>query len=387
MDDIAQAFIFVGKKIVAPATGILGIAIMLALLKSVYDHLGSDAGGFLKSKDRGKGFMKRANDLGARMDNDKKAKSLSGKRVFGGGRYRREARRDLANQSAEARAKSGAAQFGINDEKAAAHTRSIVQSNAAVSAINTANNTKFAEELANDPNLVREGMGAAADNENVQKALQAQQARAVAEAIKDVELSATAEIKPGDVDEMANRMAEAINKGDSVGAQAYQNMLMRSGGPGTEAYRNAMTNDVNEGSPEAAGALAEVKRNMLANHGNVKETAADLIKHASGDQTMGAVSGNGDTWKMSNEDLVKQKSHSIKAAVAAGGISSQQAREIQGDEQLYRKLDSKGREAIDEAAHKAQDDELRIAHEEAINEEARRSGGGGGDSGGASPYL
>lgn len=361
-----------------------GIKIVPLFLVVVVIYSFAQAGGKLTSWAtgiKGNGLRKKAQDFRDYRENVRKGEALSGTaRGLGFGKYQRQTRRELRNQAADASAKSGQAQFGITDPRAAAHTQSITQSNLQANAINAANASRATQALANNPNYIAAGMGTSATDDEVKKALASQQARALAEAIKDVELSATAEIEPGNVDEIAKRFAEAVKGGDSISAQAYQNMLMRSGGPGTNAYRNAFNtqldpNNIDEGSlsPEGARALSEVKRNMLTNHGGVKETAADLITHASGNRSMGQVSSDKKTWSMSNEDLVKQKNHSLEVAEAAGAISSTQAREIQADEQLYRKLDARGRKAIDDAARNVNQSELTVAHEEALREDARRN--------------
>lgn len=337
-------------------------------------------GGFI-SGIKGTGLKKKAQDRADYQKSLRQGNALAGKRTVGGGRYRRQYRRELRNQAADSALKSGQAQFGVTDDKAIGYVQSIAQSNAQAQAINNATNTQFAKNLATNPNAVASGMGPAKDKEEVEKALAAQQARAVAEAIKDVELSASAEIAPGDVDTMATRMAEAIRKGDSIGAQAYQNMLMRSGGPGTSAYRGAMSGikaeELDPSTPEgqsAANAMTAAKRNLLANHGGVKETAADLIRHASDQgpkdaegnitgppRTMAEITADPSTWKMSNDDLVKQKTHSLQQAESTGGITQEQAREIQKDNQLYRKLDKGGQQVIDRIVMGKE-----VAHEEAL---------------------
>lgn len=328
-------------------------------------------GGFITGI-KGSGLKQKAKDYADYNQNRRSANALSGQSTIGGGRFKRRTRRDLRNQAAEVAAKSGQAQFGVADDKAKEYTQAISQSNAQISAINAANNTRFATGVATGGVDVSQGMNtkAAADAE-VSKAIAAQQERAIAEAIKDVELSAS--FKPGDVASIANAMEAAIKSGDGIGARAYQNMLMKAGGPGTQAYRDTLSNLSPEENNSAA--MQDVKRNLLMNHGGVKETAADLIKHASDSgpkdadgnvtgppRTMSEVSSDPKTWDLSPEDLVKQKSHSLKKAVEANAIPAEKAREIQKDDQLYRRLDSEGRKQIDKAAGGSRD-ELSIPHD------------------------
>jgi len=178
----------------------------------------------------------------------------------------------------------------------------------------------------------------------------------MAEAIKDVEITTT--IAPGDTAEMGKKLEEAVKKGDSITARAMQNMLLRSGSSGTKQYRESMNSAGVKAAIAAPGtstqgaAVTDLKRNLLQNHAGVKESAADLVKHAASKEgtTMEAVSNDAITWKMSSDDLVKQKSHSIEAADKAGGISQAQAREIRDDKRLYSRLDKDGRTTIDARA-------------------------------------
>lgn len=277
-------------------------------------------------------------------------KALSGVgKMIGSGQFKRSYRRDLRNQAADSAAKSGQAQFGTTDKKAASYVAANTASQAQMNAINAANSSRFVGAVATSPGLVSSGMGKAADDKEVNKALGAQQERAIADAIRDVELTTT--FNPGDVKAMGDKLASAVSSGDSITARAMQNMLLKSGGAGTEQYRKTM--ETIPADQMGTETVNDMKRNLLTNHSGVKETAYDLMKHAASASgtTMSQVSNDASTWSgLSDEDLVKQKSHSLIRAKAVGGISQAQAQNIKDDPQLYRKLDEKGREVIDSLA-------------------------------------
>jgi hypothetical protein len=192
-------------------------------------------------------------------------------------------------------------------------------------------------------------MGDAQKDSEVKKALEAQQQKAVADAIREVELSA--HFDPGDLKAIGAEMASAVASGDSITARAMQNMLLKSGGAGSDQYRQTM-NGMST-ADMSSSTMEEMKHNFLHNHAGVKDSAYDLMKHATSGSgtTMASVSSNGAMWEaLSNEDLVNQKSHSLEQAKNAGGISKQKALDIQGDAQLYRKLDAAGKKIIDDAA-------------------------------------
>lgn len=329
-----------------------GLMMLLAftLTKKAIELMG--AIGDMVTRPRGQGLTKKAQDYRDYRENVRKGKGTGLKAM----QYRFQENKSLKRQAAEARAKSRSAQYGVGNK----HGQSLAQSNAQINAINAGNAARFAAGVAAGTTVIGAGMsGKAAGDKYVAEAMQAQQERAISEAIKDVELSA--KINPGDVNEMGKKLSEAIKNGDSIEARAYQNMLMKSGGPGTAEYRkvmNGVTQAQMDPSTVTGSTVSALKQNMLTNHGGIKETAADLIKHASDQpdpvtgqaRTMAQVSADPDTWKLSNEDLVKQKSHSIEQAVTAQAIKVKQAREIQDDEQLWRRLDQKGRDQMNKAA-------------------------------------
>lgn len=342
------------KDVLGNGTGILAMLGAFALIKKSVEGI-EGVGSFISSVGNAKAPVKRAQEEADFLKNKRTEAALTSPQrsrfvdiMSGRNGIRRRQRRGLRNQAAEAGAKSGEAQFGVTDADAAAHIQSIAQSNAQVSAINAANNSKFVSGVASGATSVAGGMGAAANDPEVIKAMAAQQAKAVADSIKDVELEAN--IPPDNLDEVARRMEAAIRGGNSIEARAYQNMLLNSGSKGVEKFRNTMGGIL---PGEMGGSTeADLKRNILQNHSKVKDSAADVGKYASSSAgtTIQEVSGKADTWNMSDEEMAGQKTHSLLQAEAANGISREQAKAIQSDKRLYGKLDPAGKRIIDRLA-------------------------------------
>jgi hypothetical protein len=368
--DITTEIVALLRKMGGAAAVPIGVIFIFVLLKSVLDFAGNPGKKIAGWK--GEGVRKRFQDTSDAIDQNREAAAIKGggiSRFLRPGARGRQ-RRALRGQDAQANLEAANASFGQTDKAANAYTQSISQNKAVSAAAAAANNTALVTSLANNPNLLNDKLSKDAQGDKgMQEALAVQQERAIAEAIKDVELKAS--FDPGDVKAIGDAMVKATKEGDSIGARAYQNMLMKAGGPGTDQYRKSMgeikAEDMAPGTGSAE-AVTAMKRNMLVNHGNIKETAADLIKHASSKEgtTMESVSGSGGTWSMSNEDLVKQKTHSLQQAVASGGVSFDQAKEIQSDTQLYRKLDKGGKALIDGVVSGT----VNIAHEEALVQNA-----------------
>jgi hypothetical protein len=278
---------------------------------------------------------KAAKGLGEELEQKRGAAALTGGNAIGaGGRHRRAFRRQMRRQANETKLKSAQAQFGVTDDKTAGYVATQTQAQAQINAINAANNTRFVGSVANNPNLVGAGMGDAANDPEVQRALAAQQQKAVAEAIKDAQLSAN--IEPGNLEEMGRRLATAVQSGDSITARAMQNMLLTSGSKGLSEYRKTMTKlGDNDPTSMDGEAVTRLRENLLQNHAGVKASAADLTAHAAAGGTMRDASNRSTTWDMSDNELVKQKPASIKFAVRSGAVSQKRATDIMGNSELF----------------------------------------------------
>jgi hypothetical protein len=176
--------------------------------------------------------------------------------------------------------------------------------------------------------------------ERIQAAAIAAQKSEVKKAIENAEISAN--IPRSDTEAMANRLAEAVAKNDSIGARAMQNMLMSAGSPGISAYRDVMTKRIDGNVDYSSGIGKDLRENMLQNHGGKKADAADLIKHAGDNtgRTLSQVTSDTGTWQMPDAELVRQKTSSIKQALKVGAISSTQATDIITNPELSQNLDA-----------------------------------------------
>lgn len=264
--------------------------------------------------------------------------------ITGKASIRNRRRRDLRYQDAEMGAKAGEAGFGVADPKAAALMQSIADSQRDISAANAASTAKGVRSLAQNPAGGGGSLGAAASDPDVRSALDAQQARAVAEEIKNAQLKAEVEFPPNQLDKVREAMEEAIRGGDSIKARAYQNVLLNSGSEGIKQFREGM------GKVSPTGEMEEnLKRNILTSHAGIKDTAADIGEYATSapGETLAQMGQRADTWTMADAKLVTQKGHSLEMAKNASAISKEQAQRIKDDAQLYGKLDEKGRGIID----------------------------------------
>jgi hypothetical protein len=335
-------------QIMGAAMAVLPLVVVPTLIKTTSGVLGR-FGAIVNNPNKGPfdAMRKGAEGFRGYRQNVRKGNALSGGKTFGAGQFKRGYRRELRNQAAEGQAKSGEAQFGVTDSKAAGYVASNTQSQAQINAINSANNARFVTSVANNPGLVSQSMGAASEDPEVNKALIAQQQKAVAEAIKDVELSA--DIAPGDIKAIGTELTSAIARGDSITARAMQNMLLTSGSAGLAQYRQTMTE--NEDSIDSnSGTGSALRENLLRNHGGVKGTANDLMQQAITGARMSDVSADKKTWEMSDEDLVHQKPASIELAIGSGAISKEQAMRIVANDQLAKHLDQTVRSKVEDIA-------------------------------------
>jgi hypothetical protein len=253
----------------------------------------------------------------------------------------------LRNQSAEAAVQSGQAQFNISDPKAAGYSQSIATSQHQAKFLGSASSGSYIGSLANNPSMLTQGLNPeVAGNEEVRKALNTQQERAIADAIKDVELSA--DIPPGapGITRMADMLTEAIEKGDSITARAMQNMLLQSGDKGINAYRGAVNGAVRDpNNPEGyENATTALRSNILRNHGNIKGSAADVMEHALQGGSLAAKGAAAGTWTgLNDSEVSSQKLSSLKMAQSAGGISAEQAGRILDSPETSKNLSPEAR--------------------------------------------
>lgn len=351
-----DGFVSFLKDVLGLALPILIVVPALELTKRVVDGI-EGAGSFVNRVGGAKVGQKWAKDQGNAITNRKTASAYNnipttrtGKVldfVTGKSSIRNRRRRDLRYQDAEAGAKAAEAGFGVADPKAAASMQSIADSQRDMAAANAASTAKNVRSLAQNPAAAGTSLGAAASDPDVASALNAQLARAVAEEIKNAQVKAEVEFPPNELDKVRDAMEKAIGRGDSVQARAYQNVLLNSGSEGIKQFREGMGNASPTGEMEM-----DLKRNILASHAGIKDTAADIGEYATSapGTTLEDAGRNPETWSMPDAKLVTQKGHSLKMASDIGAIPAEQARRIKDDAQLYGKLDEKGRAIIDTLA-------------------------------------
>ena len=249
----------------------------------------------------------------------------------------------------------------------------------------------YVAERAQNEEYAKRIAGPTGNVERIQAAAITAQKNAVTEAIKNAEVSAN--IKPGDLGAMAEALKEAIKGGNTVKAQAMQNMMLASGGKGVSNYRNAMQDMENELARQgerldySSGVGADLRENMLKNHGSVKKDAADLIAQAASGLDLNQVSNDRATWQMSDQDFVTQKDASIKIALDNSALGKEQATRIMSNKNLTKELSEENLARVESIAQGVvqgsggdtratpSPEQLDIAHEEALREERRRNPG------------
>jgi hypothetical protein len=210
------------------------------------------------------------------------------------------------------------------------------QSNAiAQNVANGANQTLTTSALASGPQAINAALGSAADNATIQKQIQVAVDEATSKSIKEAQISARAEIAPGNIPAMGKAFADAVNNNDSITARALQNMLLTSGSAGIDQYRKSMVTVENSLDP-ASDTGKELRKNLLDNHGGVKASANDLIKQAVSGDKMSVVSTSAGSWQMSDAELVHQKTESLTLALPH--IDQEQAQRIITNEELAQNL-------------------------------------------------
>jgi len=249
----------------------------------------------------------------------------------------------------------------------------------------------YVAERAQNEEYAKKIAGPTGNVERIQAAAITAQKNAVTEAIRNAEISAN--IKPGDLGAMAEALKEAIKGGNTVKAQAMQNMMLASGGKGVSNYRNAMQDMESELARQgerldySSGVGADLRENMLKNHGGVKKDAADLIAQAASGLDLNQVSNDRSTWQMSDQDFVTQKDASVKIALDNSALGQEQATRIMSNKNLTKELNEENLARVGAIAQGTvqgsggdtratpSPEQLDIAHEEALREDRRRNPG------------
>ncbi len=334
------------RKIMGAFVAIAPLAVTPLMVKSSTTVLGKFADQVSRRAPNGV-FGKTIGNRVERMQGNRKVRGLGG--GSGPEAYRkfraktssasRERRGELKKQAVKDKLGAATAGFDLEDKRAQKSVMSSAESNLAANAAKTAQNTLVTSALNKKDGTIdpKSQLGLAGNNPAVQSALAAQQTRAMAEAVKEVELSS--EIAPGAFDEMADKFEQATAAGDTVTAKAMQNMMLQGGDKGVDAYRKKVQGMEASGTIDHNSDIAKsLAANVVYNHSGLKGTAADIHRQATGGGSLSAASSNPDTWDMSDEDLVTQKTSSLEAAVKSGGVTNEQAQRILDDPRLSSKL-------------------------------------------------
>lgn len=354
----AVALLFGGAKLAAAiimsssdstlvqlAGAVAGVAPLWALptlitkFNSVTGRFGLPGAGFKLNR-----LKKGAEGIRDRRQNIARARRLEGKSMFSGvgerirgdgsSRFRRGAAGVISGATAVgsfgARAQLKSDLKNANAEKAVSEAKQAYVADKIAEQIEKTGSSRYAQSIA----------GPTGNVSKIQAAAIATQQAATLEAVKNAQTMMRAEIPPGELHKVGDVLAEAIRENDSIKAQAAQNILMTSGSKGLTQYRDTMTNlgNTDPGLMSNAASVA-MRKNMLENHSGVKASAADFIAQAATGSTMGDASNSAASWKMSDNELVKQKPASIELALKSGAISQERAGEIMSNSELYDNLE------------------------------------------------
>jgi hypothetical protein len=245
--------------------------------------------------------------------------------------------RELTRDSNKAKGDATWAGETISDAKLSQLTQAKLTSNAATGAANASHQAKFSSDLlASNGSAIVTALGAGGGNPEAAKAIAAAVTKATSEAVKEAELSAN--IAPGDLSAMASAFTSAVSRGDTITAQAMQNKMLTSGGPGIDMFRTATA------TAEAGGMSSEIKdslrTNVLQNHAGLKASANDLTTWASDPdaRSFSDVSDDKKTWEIADGDFARQHKTSQAKAMASGAVDKSQADRILNDKNLRQAL-------------------------------------------------
>lgn len=319
-------------QIMGALIGVLPLAITPVLLKASGGILGK-FGAMINNPNKGpfdrmrKGAEKyRENRQGIR-----KAAALTGsRRVFGARQFKRAQRKEYRDAARNAGLESAQAQFGITDPKSAQYVNLSQQHNANKNAINSALSSKYVNAVAAGTIQPGQAMSATArGDEDVAEALAAQQAKAIKEAIQDVEITST--IKPGDIAGMKKAFEDAVKVGDTVKARAYQNMLYNSGAHGHEAWQSS-TEALESKKEMSADMREKLQHNILSNHSGMKTVNNAAMRWAvDSNQTATLQDYKEDSAtysKLTNDELIASKAFVQEKAISLGVITKERASDM-----------------------------------------------------------
>lgn len=329
-------------NILVQISGAMIAIIPLALTPLIMKTAGgvlNRVGAFVNDKNRGPidGMRKRARSFREDRQNLRAGKALTGNgRVFGGGQFKRAARRNAYSQMAKSSSDLGAAAFSATDDVASARIDAVTTNQLGVSALNSAKSSAVTSSLANNGNGAIAGAMGGAAAAYAGNALSTQVAKAEKEAIKDVQTRAN--FDPGQIGQIGKAFSDAVKQGDSISARAYQEMLLSKGNPGIGEWSSAIqamegdaTSGINSGSMSQT-----LRNNVMDSNPGIKSSNAAASSWAT-DGKMGSLDSalkSQKTWEsLSNEEISSQKPAvyaDMFNALKNSSDGQRRAQEIQG---------------------------------------------------------
>lgn len=262
-------------------------------------------GGFINNPNKGPidSLRKRAGSYRDARQNTRRANALTSGRVFGGGQFRRETRRNYRNKAAEDAAKAGDAAFSMTDSTTAGYANSSTQSQLAVSAVNAArSNATVAGIMAGTVNP-GDALGNAAGIPEIAKALAEQQAKALSDSLSSSLKTLAQEVakeKAAGNDTDAFLVARARNKSlPQIEQDAAIHQLATTGRDkairdlqaDTSINQSTVQEAISAGAGSLIGKAPDLVKGSKAGFGDVtgeqlagysKSTAEAYIKHMEG---------------------------------------------------------------------------------------------------------
>lgn len=143
-------------------------------------------------------------------------------------------------------------------------------------------------------------------------------------------------ITGGDMDEIAKKLKEAIERGNEIQAKAAENMLMGMGGSGVDAFAKAIQ-DVE--TAKNRDIITKLKQHTAQHHGGIKEKSGDINKWMTDkeygvdpdgvDHSLAARSRSASSFSGLSDDQIAGQSHAaLHAAFNANAINGADASRI-----------------------------------------------------------
>ncbi|OYX41151.1 hypothetical protein B7Y94_05515, partial [Candidatus Saccharibacteria bacterium 32-49-12] len=339
-------------QVMGAAIAIVPLAITPIIMKTAGGVLNRFAGIVNNSEkgvfDRGRRSLETNHE---RRMNQRRADVLSGKRRSTAGVFiRRNARNELKNQQAKSAADLGAAAFGMTDDKAMELSKQIEGNQLAGSALKAANASRITQDLAqpDGTDVILEAMGPQVrQNPAVQNAVSSQSSKAVSDAIKEARLSMN--FKPGDTGSVAKAFTSAVESGDTIRARALQGMLLDSGVPGIDAWKDSVSTLEAKNPSAIGGQMGEsLRSHFISENIGVKEKDVSTLAWAvdKDRRAMASVKSDAKTFsKLSNEDFAKLGASSQLDALNANAITADKAKAILDTPELSNKISNSEVEA------------------------------------------